>query len=266
MNGKHISVSRLQLGVQQNTMHLTLPGKREYYLYPLIGEAIVRLSSEGSLQEAEGCRFVGWIGGRGAVTEPPRPALHIVLKETRKVLIESQTLSTDMICVGTTYEPSGAGRYPSDVIEFAKPITREVGSGVYGRQVTDMYLPGAWRMHIGETLSLGDGVRGGCWSSWPPHATEADATELYASHEEYFLLITPTRGVMWQNGVMTDGTRVDDVVGFGNNTFMQVPLGSHSVCFHPGVGPCWGWYLWVYDSYLRKTYNTAAHHVGTYVK
>jgi 5-deoxy-D-glucuronate isomerase len=253
-NGQHIDVFRVATTGFYPVLQFVVPAHRECAVYPLIGEFDLIVHSG----------VVVPMGGRRHITEDPTPSWHGFFDSDTNLHFRAVTMSFDCIVVVARYENPAYDQTSQH--HLARAITRDVGTGSYRRQVTDMHAPVPSRMHIGETMSWNDGIRGGCWSSWPPHATPNEVLKDFANHEEYFLVITPTYGIMCLDGKLTDGQVIQRVQRLENNDFYQVPLGSHSVCFHPREGPAWGWYLWVYDSFLRKTYNSHAHHVGVYVR
>lgn len=257
LSGSKMKLSRLSKGdySSRNDKSLELTGGIEYIIYPLIGSAVIEVPSTS---------YCAWVGGRNHITEPPDSALYIKFGKNKELKITSQSESLDMIIVRTMYARKSQTDTPTFQVLECK--TRDVGKGHYLRQVSDQMMPADTNLHIGETISWNDNLRGGCWSSWPAHASPEEATRSYMDHEEFFYVITPTVGVMHMDGAYQNGQTVSGMMMIQNNEFYKVPLGLHSVCFEPRNGECWGWYLWVYDSYLKKTYNTKAHHVGTYVK
>lgn len=258
MAGEKIDMSRIFKGDESSSDIKTIKilGGHEYIIYPLIGSALIELPGTG---------HSAWIGGRNHITEPPLPALYIRMANEHSLVFTSQSDAVDMVIVNTKY-----GRKAQNLSEESFHVLqckiRDVGKGHYRRQVSDQIMPDNTSLHIGETISMNDNQSGGCWSSWPQHASLAEASKRFMEHEEMFYVITPTVGVMHREGVYQNGGSVNDVIMIENNNSYIVPLGLHSVCFEPRSGECWGWYLWAYDSYLKKTYNTQAHHVGTYVR
>ncbi len=246
-----LRLERLQL-TRDAVYQLIVTGGREVVVYPLVGGLTVRRAGE-----------VWHLPGRAHVRQAPPALLRIpggVEFELGCYLDYTEWLAADVLLLSTDATPAAWAPLPL-VQRPEHRWTHAVGEGTHARQVTEWVTPPGWTLHVGETLNPP-----GAWSSWPAHATPAEAETRYADHEEVFWVVTPGTGLLSLDGWYATGERALELREVANSAACVVPLGSHPIVFTPDA---WGGYWWGYRSgVLQKTYNRFADECGvqTYVK
>lgn len=219
-----------------------IPVTTECCIYPMIGAVDIQI---------DGIHY-GLLGGRRDVRLPAVSAARVT-PASRVCTLTLRDYTADVLMVTVPTDATA----PPFLHTIGQSLVHAVGAETHQREVRELSVPPGYTLHVGETYAQAT------WSSWPAHATPEEVSR-YEEHQEVFFNICSGYALMHLDGRYVTGEEARGVVKIENNTALVTPLGAHEVVCSPDG---WYWYMWAYQSFLKKEYNTYAHHgVRAYVK
>jgi 5-deoxy-glucuronate isomerase len=246
-----LSVDRLKLDALRDRPTLRIAEDEEAVIHVLTGTLMLEVSGDW------GKRTIRSIGNRQNVFDHLPTA--VTLQPGTKAVVVAQSRYADCLLIRVRLEN---GRHPSvpSIVRPEDVQVHDIGKGHYQREVREC-VGGhgiTERIRVGETINPT-----GLWSSWPHHDFDANP-ELAPQFEEVFLYFTDPKegwGLQVRDGLMCDGSKVQDVVRVNNGDWLPMPLGNHPVV--AGVD-CRLMYVWAYVSPIAKKYAKFAEDMGGY--